>query len=429
MIIEEVSVFWFRRDLRLEDNCALFHALNSNDKVLPIFVFDEAILNELPKDDPRVNFIYETLQNINNELAKFNASLYVKKGNPVEIFEAVFEEFKVKNVFFNKDYEPYAKERDGKIKLICKQKNIEFFTFKDQVIFEEDEIVKDDGLPYSVYTPYKNKWLEKYKSSSKVAYKSETLKDNFLKAGFLFPALSDIGFLESAIKVSPSNAECIKKYQDIRDIPSEETTNASVYLRFGTISIRKLVDYANKTNQIYLSELIWREFFMQILFHYPKVVNENFKSKYNFIPWRNNEAEFKLWCEGKTGYPIVDAGMRQLNKTGTMHNRVRMITASFLCKHLLIDWRWGEAYFAEKLLDFELSSNNGNWQWVAGTGCDSAPYFRVFNPTTQQQKFDPEFKYIKKWIPNFTNSCITEIVEHKFARERYLNAVKSSFFS
>lgn len=429
MIIEEVSVFWFRRDLRLEDNCALFHALNSNDKVLPIFVFDEAILNELPKDDPRVNFIYETLQNINNELAKFNASLYVKKGNPVEIFEAVFEEFKVKNVFFNKDYEPYAKERDGKIKLICKQKNIEFFTFKDQVIFEEDEIVKADGLPYSVYTPYKNKWLEKYKSSSKVAYKSETLKDNFLKAGFLFPALSDIGFLESAIKVSPSNAECIKKYQDIRDIPSEETTNASVYLRFGTISIRKLVDYANKTNQIYLSELIWREFFMQILFHYPKVVNENFKSKYNFIPWRNNEAEFKLWCEGKTGYPIVDAGMRQLNKTGTMHNRVRMITASFLCKHLLIDWRWGEAYFAEKLLDFELSSNNGNWQWVAGTGCDSAPYFRVFNPTTQQQKFDPEFKYIKKWIPNFTNSCITEIVEHKFARERYLNAVKSSFFS
>ncbi|MDP3945710.1 MAG: deoxyribodipyrimidine photo-lyase [Lutibacter sp.] len=428
MIKEKVSVFWFRRDLRLEDNCALFQALNSNYKVLPIFIFDEAILNELPTNDPRVNFIYETLKDINIELVKFDASLYVKKGNPAEIWATIFTEINVKNVFFNKDYEPYAKERDEKIKLICRENNVECFTFKDQVIFEEEEIVKEDGLPYSVYTPYKNKWLEKYHANSSVEYKSETLKDHFFKSSFAFPSLKSIGFVESAIKVLPSNAECIKKYQDIRDIPSVETSNASVFLRFGTISIRKLVNYANKTNQIYLSELIWREFFMQILFHYPKVVNENFKSKYNFIPWRNNEAEFKLWCEGKTGYPIVDAGMRQLNKTGTMHNRVRMITASFLCKHLLIDWRWGEAYFAEKLLDFELSSNNGNWQWVAGTGCDSAPYFRVFNPTTQQQKFDPDFKYIKKWIPNFTNSYITEIVEHKFARERYLNAVKGSFF-
>ena len=428
MIKEEVSVFWFRRDLRLEDNCALFHALNSEYPVLPLFIFDEAILNELPTIDPRVNFIYETLANINNELAKFDASLYVNKGNPVEIWAAIFEEFNVKNVFFNKDYEPYAKERDEKIKQICHENNVECFTFKDQVIFDEAEIVKADGLPYSVYTPYKNKWLEKYQANTPVEYKSETLKEHFFKSSFAFPSLNKIGFVESNIKVLPSNAECIKKYQNIRDIPSVETSNASVYLRFGTISVRKLVDYANKTNQIYLSELIWREFFMQILFHYPKVVNENFKSKYNFIPWRNNEAEFKLWCEGKTGYPIVDAGMQQLNKTGTMHNRVRMITASFLCKHLLIDWRWGEAYFAEKLLDFELSSNNGNWQWVAGTGCDSAPYFRVFNPTTQQQKFDPEFKYIKKWIPDFTNSYIPEIVEHKFARERYLNAVKSSFF-
>ncbi|HSQ45639.1 MAG TPA: deoxyribodipyrimidine photo-lyase [Lutibacter sp.] len=428
MIKEEISVFWFRRDLRLEDNCALFQALNSKLPVLPIFIFDEAILNELPKDDSRVNFIYDTLKDINNELLKFNASLYVKKGNPVDIWSAIFEEFNVKNVFFNKDYEPYAKQRDEKIKQLCKQKNSNCFTYKDQVIFEEAEIVKADGLPYSVYTPYKNKWLEKYNANSPIEYKSETLKDNFLKSKFPFPSLSNIGFVESLIKVLPSNSKCIKKYQEIRDIPSVETSNASVFLRFGTISVRKLVDYANKTNQIYLSELIWREFFMQILFHYPKVVNENFKSKYNFIPWRNNEAEFKLWCEGRTGYPIVDAGMRQLNKTGYMHNRVRMITASFLCKHLLIDWRWGEAYFASTLLDFELSSNNGNWQWVAGTGCDSAPYFRVFNPTTQQEKFDPDLKYIKKWIPNFTNIYIPEIVEHKFARDRYLNAVKSSFF-
>lgn len=423
---EEVSVFWFRRDLRLEDNCALFHALNSNYKVLPIFIFDEAILNELPKNDPRVTFIYETLKNINIELAKFNASLYIKKGNPAEIWATIFEEFKVINVFFNKDYEPYAKQRDEKIKLICNEKNINCFTFKDQVIFEEVEIVKDDGLPYSVYTPYKDKWLEKYNSNPTNQYKSESLKDNFLKSGFTFLSLETIGFIESDIKVLPSNAECIKNYQDIRDIPSKKTSNASVFLRFGTISVRKLVDYANKTNHIYLSELIWREFFMQILFHYPKVVNENFKSKYNFIPWRNNEDEFKLWCEGKTGYPLVDAGMRQLNKTGYMHNRVRMITASFLCKHLLIDWRWGEAYFAKKLLDFELSSNNGNWQWVAGTGCDSAPYFRVFNPTTQQQKFDPDFKYIKKWIPDFNKFEIPVIVEHEFARKRYLNTVKSN---
>lgn len=425
---EEVSVFWFRRDLRLEDNCALFHALNSNYPVLPIFIFDEAILNELPNNDPRVAYIYETLKNINNELAKFNASLYIKKGNPYEIWDNIFEEFNVKNVFFNKDYELYAKERDEKIKLICKQKNSNCITYKDQVIFEEAEIVKADGLPYSVYTPYKNKWLEKYNSNQTNQYKSESLKDNFLKSNFSFPTLETFGFIESVLKVLPSNAGCIKNYQDIRDIPSVETSNASVFLRFGTISVRKLVDYANKTNQIYLSELIWREFFMQILFHYPKVVNENFKSKYKFIPWRNNEAEFKLWCEGKTGYAIVDAGMRQLNKTGYMHNRVRMITASFLCKHLLIDWRWGEAYFAEKLLDFELSSNNGNWQWVAGTGRDSAPYFRVFNPTTQQQKFDPDFKYIKKWIPDFNHGAIPEIVEHKFARERYLKAVKYSFF-
>ena len=425
---EEVSVFWFRRDLRLEDNCALFYALNSKYKVLPLFIFDETILNELPNNDPRVTFIYETLKNIHSELTKFNSSLYIKKGNPSDIWNAIFEEFNVKNVFFNKDYEPYAQERDEIIKLLCAQKNIECFTFKDQVIFEEAEIVKADGLPYSVCTPYKNKWLEKYHTNQQVEYKSESLKENFIKSSFAFPSLKSIGFEESNIKVLPFNVDSIKKYQDIRDIPSVETSNSSVFLRFGTISVRKLVDYANKTNQIYLSELIWREFFMQILFHYPKVVNENFNSKYNFIPWRNNEVEFKLWCEGKTGYPIVDAGMRQLNKTGTMHNRVRMITASFLCKHLLVDWRWGEAYFAEKLLDFELSSNNGNWQWVAGTGCDSAPFFRVFNPTTQQQKFDPDLKYIKKWIPNFNNVAIPKIVDHKFARERYLNALKSSFF-
>lgn len=425
---EEVTVFWFRRDLRLEDNCALFHALNSSYKVLPLFIFDENILFDVPKNDARLNFIHQTLKNINNELAKINASLYVKKGNLFAIWDTIFNEFEVKNVYFNKDYEPYAKSRDQKITDICSQKNIGCFTFKDQVIFEESEIMKADGLPYSVYTPYKNKWLEKFNANHTNDYKSENYQTNFLKSNYIFPSLEFIGFNESNLKVLPLSYSNIIKYQQIRDIPAFETSNASVHLRFGTISVRKLVYYAIKTNEIYLNELIWREFFMQILYHYPKVMHENFKSKYNFIPWRNNEKEFQLWCDGKTGYPIVDAGMKQLNQTGYMHNRVRMITASFLCKHLLIDWRWGEAYFAEKLLDYELSSNNGNWQWVAGTGCDAAPYFRVFNPITQQQKFDPNFEYIKKWIPDFNDQTNLEIVEHKFARDRYLQTLKSSLF-
>lgn len=428
MIKEEVVVYWFRRDLRLDDNCALYHALNSNYKVLPLFIFDENILNDLPKNDARVNFIYQTLKQINNKLAKINASLYIKKGNVYSIWEIIFNEFIVKKVYFNKDYEPYARNRDEKISQICKQKNIECFSFKDQVIFEESEIIKSDNLPYTIYTPYKNKWLEKYKNYHTINFKSENYQNNFLKSNYVFPTLAFIGFNESNLNVMPINYRNITNYEQIRDTPAFETSKTSTHLRFGTISVRKLVDYAKKTNEIYLNELIWREFFMQILYHFPKVIDENFKSKYNFIPWRNNEKEFQLWCEGETGYPIVDAGMKQLNQTGIMHNRVRMITASFLCKHLLIDWRWGEAYFAEKLLDYELSSNNGNWQWVSGTGCDTTPYFRVFNPITQQQKFDPNFEYIKKWIPDFDNQKTIEIVAHKFARDRYLSVLKSRFY-
>lgn len=425
---EEISVFWFRRDLRLEDNVALFYALNSNYPVLPLFIFDDAILNELPRNDARITFIYETLKNVNRKLKKVNSSLYIKKGNTEKIWENIIEEYHVKNIFFNKDYEPYAIKRDLEIGNLCKKNDINVYSYKDQVIFEESEIVKDDSKPYTVFTPYKNKWLQKFPIISNKDYHSENFTNHFSKVIHKFPSWSEIGFVKSTISVLPFNLNSIKNYKKHRDFPSEATSNLSVYLRFGLISIRKLVKYAVKSDETFTGELIWREFFMQILFHYPKVVNENFKSKYNFIPWRNNEEEFKKWCEGKTGYPIVDAGMRQLNKTGYMHNRVRMVVASFLNKHLLIDWRWGEAYFAEKLLDFELSSNNGNWQWVAGTGCDSAPYFRVFNPATQQQKFDPEFKYIKKWIPNFDNYAIPEMVEHKFARERYLNAVKSCLF-
>jgi len=422
MYKKEIAIFWFRRDLRLEDNCGLFYALNSGYPVLPLFIFDEEILNEFTENDARVTFIHQSLYKINKELLRIGSSIHIQKGTVFEVWKKLLEEYTIKEVYLNKDYEPYAIKRKVQIKKLCLEKNVQFKTFKDQVIFEEDEIVKNDGLPYTVFTPYKNKWLKKYRETSIKFFPSEKLKDYFLKATFLFPSLSKIGFQESEITVKSFNDSCILNYAKTRDIPSLETSNLSVHLRFGLISVRKLVDFTIKNDATFTSELIWREFFMQILFHFPKVMHENFKSKYNFIQWRNNEAEFKLWCEGKTGYPIVDAGMRQLNESGYMHNRVRMIVASFLCKHLLIDWRWGEAYFAKKLLDFELSSNNGNWQWVAGTGCDAAPYFRVFNPTTQQQKFDPDFKYIKKWNPNYNS--IPEIVDHKFARERYLETLK-----
>lgn len=422
----EIAIFWFRRDLRLHDNCGLFHALRSGYKVLPIFIFDEEILNELPKNDARVSFIYETLNAINIALLKIGSAVKIEKGTVLEVWKNLLENYTIKELYVNKDYEPYAIKRDEALKSFLNEKGVAFKSFKDQVIFEEAEIVKNDGLPYTVFTPYKNKWLQQYHNATIQKFPSETLTANFLKAAFTFPNLVAIGFVKSSIKVKSINGTCISNYAKTRDIPSVETSNLSVHLRFGLISVRKLVDFTIKVDTTFTSELIWREFFMQILYHFPKVINENFKAKYNFIQWRNNEAEFKLWCEGKTGYPIVDAGMRQLNETGYMHNRVRMIVASFLIKHLLIDWRWGEAYFAEKLLDFELSANNGNWQWVAGTGCDAAPYFRVFNPLTQQRKFDPDFKYIEKWHPNYKET--PEIVEHKFARERYLAVLKKALF-
>jgi len=421
---KEVSVFWFRRDLRLEDNCGLLEALKSDYPVIPIFIFDTEILNELPKNDARISFIYQSLQNLNTALLQHQSSLYIKKGAVNTVWKKMLTEFNVKNVYFNKDYEPYAIKRDLEITALCKVNNIEVHAFKDQVIFEEKEVVKADTKPYTVYTPYKNKWWELLKNEELKFYPSENLKNLFLKSIFKFPSINDIGFVKSNLKVKSINKNAILDYEKYRDFPLEETSNLSVYLRFGLISIRKLFKYAASKNTTFCNELIWREFFMQILYHFPLVVKENFKSKYNFINWRNNEDEFKLWCKGKTGYPIVDAGMKELNKTGSMHNRVRMITASFLTKHLLIDWRWGEAYFAKKLLDYDLAANNGNWQWVAGTGCDAAPYFRVFNPTTQQQKFDADFSYIKKWNPNYKS--IPEIVEHKFARLRYLEVVKAS---
>ncbi len=422
----KITFFWFRRDLRLSDNVALHHALKSPNKVQVIFIFDDDILNKLSKDDARLSFIYESLNSINKELKSYGASLIVKKGNPLKVWEKLIAEHNIAAVYANKDYEPYAIKRDLNISTLMRSNTINFKLFKDQVIFEENDILKKDGLPYTVFTPYKNKWLQNF---NKTTDTNEYIIDyqNFSKSNYDFPSLSSIGFIKSAIQVIPYNLDFINNYDTTRDFPADDKTSyLSPYLRFGLVSIRKMVLFALKTNATFLSELIWREFFMQILFHFPKVVSNNFKKKYDLIQWRNNELEFKKWCIGETGYPLVDAGMRQLNRTGYMHNRVRMITAGFLCKHLLIDWRWGEAYFASKLLDYELSANNGNWQWAAGTGCDAAPYFRVFNPITQLKKFDKDLIYVNKWVEDFNQlSYPLPIVDHKFARERAITTYKS----
>ena len=423
----EVSIFWFRRDLRLDDNVGLFQALNSSVSVIPIFIFDDAILESLPKDDARVSFIYESLFKINEKINEIGSSILIKKGKTENIWKYLISEFNIKEVFFNKDYEPYAIQRDKEIKQFLEANQIDVHSYKDQVVFEELEITKSDGLPYTIYTPYKNKWMENLKLQSKLnEYDTQTNFSNFHKFNFHFPTISEIEFEKSNVKVTPHNLKQIQNYHETRDFPALDSTSyLSPHLRFGTVSIRKLVNWAVKKNQMFLNELIWREFFMQILYSFPKVVTHNFKSAYDGIEWRNDEKEFELWCQGKTGYPMVDAGMRQLNQTGYMHNRVRMVVASFLCKHLLIDWRWGEAYFAQKLLDFDLSANVGNWQWAAGTGCDAAPYFRVFNPQIQLEKFDKNGIYIRQWIPEFDLGYAEPMVDHAFARDRAIATYKA----
>ena len=422
-----VSFFWFRRDLRLEDNVGVYHALKSDYPVIPLFIFDEAILDSLSKEDARVTFIHESLAKINAQLIGIGSSLLIKKGKTQQVWQELITEFDVKEVFFNKDYEPYAIQRDEAICRLLETNKTISYSFKDQVLFEENEITKTDGLPYTVYTPYKNKWLEKYYQNLPILeFDASELYFNFYKSRFVFPSLEQIGFVGSSIKVQPYTFDALENYQDTRDFPAVDSTSyLSPHLRFGTVSIRKMIRFAARTNAVFLSELIWREFFMQILYHFPKVVTQNFKSAYDGIQWRNNEEDFKRWCTGTTGYPMVDAGMRQLNETGYMHNRVRMVVASFLCKHLLIQWQWGEAYFAEKLLDYDLSANVGNWQWAAGTGCDAAPYFRVFNPDIQLKKFDEKGIYIRKWIPEFDLGYGEPMVDHAMARDRAVATYKA----
>ena len=427
-----INIFWFRRDLRLDDNCGLFNALSSDKKVLPIFIFDEDILNKLPKDDSRVSFLHQELENIQEQLLKINSSISVFHGKPVEIFKDLLEKYSIDTVFTNHDYEPYAIKRDLEIKDFLESKNSNFKTFKDQVIFERAEIVKKDGTAYKVYTPYSKKWIEAFQLQRIQFFPSEEKLENLIKnETHQFLSLEEIGFIASSIKVASYkvDATLIDTYEETRNFPAKNSTSRlGTHLRFGTVSVRKMVDKASKSNNsTFLKELIWREFFMQILWHFPHTTKESFKPQYDKILWRNNEEEFNAWCQGKTGYPLVDAGMRELNQTGFMHNRVRMLVGSFLCKHLLIDWRWGEAYFAEKLHDYEQSSNIGNWQWVAGTGVDASPYFRVFNPTTQILKFDKNLEYINKWVPDFQELTYSkEIVDHKIARERCLKTYKAA---
>ncbi|NBL65134.1 deoxyribodipyrimidine photo-lyase [Flavobacterium sp. NST-5] len=424
-----MNIFWFRRDLRLHDNHGFYKAL-SDGETLPIFIFDENILEDLPKNDARLTFIFSLLEEMQTEFKKHKKSLAVFKGNPSTIFSKLLKENKIEKVFTNVDYEPYAKKRDAEIKQFLSKKNVDFQTFKDQVIFEKDEIVKDDGKPYVVFTPFANKWKQTFNTKKLENFPSEKNLSEIVSHDYNFLSLKEMGFEKSKIQVQPFDVskKIIENYKETRDFPAiDGTTGLSPYLRFGKVSVREMVEKANSSREkTFLNELIWREFFMQILWHFPETVSNSFRPKYDKIKWRNNEKEFELWKNGKTGYPIVDAGMRQLNETGTMHNRVRMVVASFLCKHLLIDWRWGEAYFAEKLLDYEQSSNVGNWQWAAGSGVDAAPYFRIFNPAEQTKKFDKDLKYIKKYVPEFQDLEYKPMVDHKEARERALEVYKKA---
>jgi deoxyribodipyrimidine photo-lyase len=427
-----ITIFWFRRDLRIDDNTGLYFSLKDSNNVIPLFIFDTLILHKLEeKEDSRISFIYFQIKTLKEYFEKKGSSLIVKIGKPIEVFNELNDTYQIKSIYANEDYEPYARDRDTEIHTFLKSHNIAFHLFKDQVILAKDDVLKKDGKPYTVFTPYMKMWKSHFYSQQIPGYDITGFDHNFfMTKHFRLPGIEETGFTKSD-KDFPSselNIEKIRNYDKTRDYPAlNGTSRLGIHLRFGTISIRKLVQVAQENNETFLNELIWREFYMMILWYFPRVVETSFRQEYDAIPWRNNEEEFKAWCDGRTGYPIVDAGMTQLNETGYMHNRLRMITASFLAKHILVDWRWGEAYFASKLLDYELSSNNGGWQWAAGTGCDAAPYFRIFNPDLQTKKFDPELKYIQTWLPEFReDSYADRIVEHSFARQRALDVYKKT---
>ncbi|GAB1403211.1 deoxyribodipyrimidine photo-lyase [Lentimicrobium sp.] len=420
-----VSVFWFRRDLRLTDNHGLFKALSSNTKILPVFIFDSHILDELPATDRRVNFIYRSIQKLQDDLKRKNRELMVYHGDPVLVFENLFAQYPIQAIYTNHDYEPYAAQRDAQIEQLARKHRAEFYSFKDQVIYEKGEISKPDGTPYKVFTPYAKVWKSRLGAEGIPYWPSEKLLENLLPdVSVKMPSLEEMNFkpLDFDYPLTDLVPGLLKNYSKTRNYPAmDATTRLGIHLRFGTLSVREAVKAALLYSETWLNELIWREFFMQILYAYPQVTHQSFKPVYDRIPWRNEQSEFERWKQGTTGFALVDAGMRELVQTGFMHNRVRMVTASFLTKHLLIDWRWGEAWFALHLLDYELSSNNGNWQWAAGSGCDAAPYFRIFNPMEQAAKFDAGQEYIRKWIPEFNTSAYPKpMIDHAMARERCL---------
>jgi len=429
---QQIVVFWFRRDLRLEDNAGLYYALRSGLPVLPVFIYDKNILDDLDdKEDRRLCFIHDSLQNLQVALLDVHSTLYVLYDTPEKAFKTITERYNVTSVYTNEDYEPYAKDRDERIKNMLEKTGIAFKTYKDQVIFSRDEVLKNDGTPYTVYTPYSKRWKEKLNDFYLKSYPTERYFERFLQQPpHRLPSLTAIGFEPVSYEIAPPvlDEQITRNYDKTRNLPGiDGTTRLSPHLRFGTVSVRKIAQAMRTLNETALNELIWRDFFACILYHYPDTVSASFKPAYDNIRWRYNEEQFAAWCEGRTGYPIVDAGMRQLNETGWMHNRVRMITASFLCKHLLIDWRLGEAYFAKKLLDYDMSQNIGNWQWVAGSGVDAAPYFRIFNPITQQEKFDPDLAYVKTWVSEYgTANYPAPIIDHNEARARCLNAYKAA---
>ena len=428
-----IAIFWLRRDLRLNDNAGLYHALKSGHPVLPLFIFDKEILDDLEdKDDPRVTFIHQTIELLDKELHKLGSGLMVIYDKAQHAWDNIIQTYNIAAVYANHDYEPYAIKRDKAVKEKLNRHGIELKTFKDQVIFEKDEVVKDDGKPYTVYTPYQRKWYSILKPFYLKAYPTKKYLKNLVPTqANPIPTLKDMGFEKSSIPFPDQEyKDVIADYKAKRDFPAiKGTSRISLHLRFGTVSIRELAKTANASpDKTWLNELIWREFYMMILYHFPHTMDHAFRPEYDRIKWVNDETQFIAWCNGQTGYPIVDAGMRELNATGFMHNRVRMIVASFLSKHLLIDWRWGEHYFARKLLDYEMASNVGGWQWAAGSGTDAAPYFRIFSPDAQTKKFDPQLQYIKKWVPEYADfsKYPKPIIDHAFARERCLKAFKEA---
>lgn len=427
---QPIAVCWLRRDMRLHDNAALYHALKSGYPVLVLFIYDRDILDHLDdKRDRRVEFIHNQVLALQGQLTRMESTIAARYGRPIDIFRALIQEVEVAEVYTNYDYEVYAKTRDREIAGMLAEHGIGFNgSYKDTTLLDRDEVRSGSGGTYTVFTPYSKNWLSKLEDPFQVkSYPTEKYFHQFYKTSpQVIPTLAEMGFepLGDAFPRPVVDDALLKTYQEMRDYPARTgTSELGIHLRFGTISIRDLARQAQVGSDTFLKELAWRDFYFQVLEHFPHVEHHAFRREYDNIRWRNNEEEFGAWCNGQTGYPLVDAGMRQLNQTGWMHNRVRMVTASFCIKHLLIDWRWGEAYFGKKLRDYDLSANNGGWQWAAGSGTDAAPYFRVFNPLLQAQKFDPKSEYIRKWVPEVNSPAYTKpIVEHTFARQRAIDA-------